>query len=71
MYAHHRPKKKRYLTSISETLDMFGAPLPTFNDKGKTEVHTTEGFIVSVVLLTVLMMFGAMKMEHLVKRHNP
>ena len=50
---------------------MFGQPIPTLNNKGKTEIHTSEGVLISVILLTVMFLFGAMKLEHLVTRHNP
>ena len=50
---------------------MFGAPLPTFNLKGKNTVHTVSGGIMTFLVILVMLIYGSIKMFHLVSRDNP
>ena len=51
--------------------DMFGAPLPTFNNQGESKVNTYAGCILSLVVLTVTILFSLVKLRHLAARQNP
>lgn len=51
--------------------DMFPAPLPHFNSRGKTAVKTYCGGLISLVINYLFFQFAAMKLKHLVTRHNP
>ena len=53
------------------SLDLFGAPAPTFNISGEGEVRTFCGGIVSSVIITVTMLFSLLKLQHLMSKHNP
>lgn len=53
------------------SLDLFGAPAPTFNIRGESEVRTFCGGIVSSVIITVTILFALLKLQHLLSKHNP
>lgn len=50
---------------------MFGESLPTFNVKGNTEVSTTTGGILTVLIVIVLLIYGAIKFDMLMDKYNP
>ena len=56
---------------VLERFDAFGSKLPPFNLKGKTKVHTRLGGIVSLLIMSVTLMYGSIKFMHLLSRHNP
>ena len=53
------------------TLDMYGEPLPFFNMGGQTKVRTAFGGIISLVIFSMLFMFGMLKFKQLMSKHNP
>ena len=53
------------------TLDMFSAPLPVFNLKGRESVRTYCGGCVSLVIMYVTFLFALLKLQHLLSKHNP
>ena len=52
-------------------LDLFAIPLPGFNIKGKEAVSTYAGGMLSLAIMYISLMFAALKMVHLLSRHNP
>ena len=60
---------KSALTSIPGKLlsrvDMFGAPMPTLNVKGKTDVKTMIGGLMSVLILGLTFAFALLKFQHM------
>lgn len=54
-----------------EKFDLFGAPIPGFNIKGKTEARTYSGGLLSLLISTVVLMFAVIKFLQLIDRYNP
>ena len=52
-------------------LDLFGAPIPTFNIKGSSVVKTNYGGVLSGIIIVTVGIFAMMKFEHLINRKNP
>ena len=51
--------------------DIFGQPLPSFNIKGEDVIRTKIGAAVSMMVLVIVLYYGAIKSFHLVTKHNP
>ena len=51
--------------------DMFPAPIPQFNSKGKDAIKTHFGGLISITINIVFFLFAAVKFDHLITRHNP
>lgn len=71
-------KSKSYGKSIAHDvhsaflrLDLFGKPLPVFMLRGKEEIRTSLGALLSVGLTVILFLFALLKLSHLVERKNP
>ena len=54
-----------------KSVDMFGAPVPNFNMRGRAEVKTSCGACISMVIFILTLLFGMLKLQHLVVRKNP
>ena len=54
-----------------KSVDMFGAPIPNFNMRGRAEVKTSRGACISIVIFTLTLLFGLLKLQHLFLRKNP
>ena len=52
-------------------MDIFGAPLPTFNLKGETHVSTATGGILTFCLTFVFLCYASLKLMHLAQHKNP
>ncbi len=52
-------------------MDIFGAPLPTFNLKGETHVNTATGGILTIFLTIVFLGYASVKLQHLIDSKNP
>ena len=52
-------------------LDYFGDPIPSFNLRGETEVKTSIGACLSIIVSICTLAFSLIKLEHLVTRKNP
>ena len=59
------------MSNMLLSLDLFGAPAPTFNIRGESEVRTYCGGIVSSVIMTVVVLFALLKLQHLLSKQNP
>ena len=53
------------------SVDIFGAPIPTFNLKGEQHVRTYCGSCVSLMIIYVTFLFAILKLQHLFSMHNP
>ena len=51
--------------------DYFGAPIPSFNLRGETEVKTSAGACLSIIVSALTLAFSLIKFEHLASRKNP
>ena len=51
--------------------DIFWQDMPTFNVQGKEKVSTPLGGILTLSLLSVLVLYGLLKLKYLLTRHNP
>ena len=54
-----------------KSVDMFGAPIPNFNMRGRAEVKTSCGACFSMVIFTLTLLFGMLKLQHLALHKNP
>ena len=52
-------------------MDIFGAPLPTFNLAGQTIVKTATGGVISFIVFVVFFVYGTLKLTHLINKYNP
>jgi len=52
-------------------LDLFGASLPGFSLAGEEKVRTHIGGLVSFVIAYTTLLFGLLKLNHLLTKHNP
>ena len=59
------------MLKVLKSLDMFGAPVPNLNIRGRGEVKTVCGACTSLVIFALTLLFGIIKMEHLALRKNP
>ena len=62
--------RKRF-ASLIKSMDMFGEPVPSFNIGGKMSVKTFVGAGVSLMLFTLTIAFGLLKLQNLFNRKNP
>ena len=66
-----RKLKNWHLNSMVKSIDVFGQPLPMFNLKGTSEVHTMTGGVLSFGIFVVFIIYGSIKMIQLLSKHNP
>ena len=52
-------------------IDIFGASIPSFNLGGKQYIKTWTGAISTLIIFMLLVLFGSMKLDHLLRRSNP
>ena len=60
-----------HLIESLKRLDLFGAPLPTFNVKGDTEVRTPTGGCLSLIISLLTFAFSLVKLQDLITHKNP
>ena len=53
------------------TVDMFGAPVPTFKIQGEEKVRTHFGGLISLLIFYVTTWFALLKLQHLLSKYNP
>ena len=54
-----------------EKFDIFGKHVPSFSLGGRTEVRTKSGAILTIIILSLTLVFGLVKLQHLLERKNP
>ena len=59
------------LPHFAKKLDFFGAPIPSFNLRGQTEVTTSIGVCFSIIISALTLACACVKFEHLANRKNP
>ena len=52
-------------------MDMFAAQVPNFNIRGRKKVKTSAGVCASIFIIVLTLLFGLLKLQHLVMRNNP
>ena len=67
-----KPKSSQGLAiHYFKKIDLFGAPIAQFNLDGDDRVKSFVGALLTMVIVSVTFMFAALKMRHLIERHNP
>ena len=56
---------------LTDRIDMFGQPTPTFNINGITEIKSQFGFMTTMVAIMVLLAYAISKGVIRMKKHNP
>ena len=51
--------------------DIFGSPIPTFTIAGHSKVRTVAGSCASIMIFALTLVFGLLKLQHLLLRKNP
>ena len=59
------------VTNFLRDCDLFGQPIPAFNIKGKDQVKTAIGGILSAIIITVTLGYTIMKIPDLILKSNP
>ena len=54
-----------------DNIDIFQIGLPSFNMRGRTRIPTIFGAILSFLIFNLIMVYFALKFQHLINRHNP
>ena len=54
-------KNKTHFVDRMRRFDMFGQPLPTYNVQGEEFVKTKFGAFLTMLLMTVIMIYGTLK----------
>ena len=57
--------------NVLQRLDIFGEPLPSFNVRGHETVNSVFGGICSVIIFTIVLLYGVTKFIDLESRSNP
>ena len=50
---------------------MFGAPIPAFNLKGDQSINTNVGGCLSIIILSIVILYGIHMLHKLIIRQNP
>ena len=54
-----------------QNVDMFGAPLPSFNLQGADAVKTNIGGCITLLIMIITLLFGLRKIQEMLMRRNP
>ena len=63
-------KRVRNTRNVGQ-FDMFAKAYPLFNNKGEDKVYTVVGFLVTLLVISIMMGYGMVKFDKLYKRKNP
>ena len=69
-----KAKKSGVLTEIGsrvKSMDLFSAPIPQFNVKGKNSVRTHLGGVITIFAVSLTFLFALLKFQHLMENRNP
>ena len=66
-----RTRKGVPFPKMLQNVDIFGAPLPSFNLQGAYAVKTNAGGCVTLVIMTITLLFGLRKIQEMFMRKNP
>ena len=56
---------------LLKSFDLFGASIPNFHLKGKSNINTIVGAITSILILTMTSMFALIKFDHMMQKRGP
>ena len=62
---------KRKCALKFKTIDLFSKDLPGFTLKGEHKVRTNPGAVLTIILLTIVFLYGLLKFIQLEARDNP
>ena len=51
--------------------DLYASQLPAFNLNGGQKVPSVTGGIASLLLIQIMITYGALKFSHMLSKHNP
>ena len=57
-------------SSFIKQFDIFGKDVPSFSLGGRTTVKTQPGAILSIIILSLTLLFALMKLQHLFEKKN-
>ena len=60
-----------HLHNLLRSVDIFGKPLPAFNLKGNSTIHTMTGGVVTFCIIVIILVYSSMKLIQLFDRHTP
>ena len=66
-----RPRSDSSFPKVLRKVDIFGAPLPSFNLNGAEAVKTNIGGCISLLIITITLLFGLRKIQEMLMRRNP
>ena len=50
---------------------MFGAPVPAFNLKGKQRIQSHIGGCISIIIISVVLIYGINNLQKVITHQNP
>ena len=59
------------IAHLLQSVDVFGKPVPGFKVSGHERVNTTIGGLFTLFMMTILFLFGLLKLQQLLTHHNP
>ena len=62
---------KSSFTNTVEKLDIFPASIPSFNVQGKSNVQTSFGACITLLVVSLTVLYALLKMQHLQQKKNP
>ena len=62
---------KWHIGTVLANMDSFGKQIPMFNIQGDSQVKTVFGGVLSVLVITLTLMYSTMKFIDLMERKNP
>ena len=71
--ANHSPSENSPIgiSHVLQTMDLFGKPVPGFKISGHERVNTTIGGFFTLFMMSILTIFGLVKLQQLLTHHNP
>ena len=64
-------KIEKKCNDVLDVLDIYAAPVPQFNYKGRNRIHTYFGLISTIFTFTLVMAYGSMKFTDFIMKNDP
>ena len=72
MIAIQMPEKRSMkIPGFVQSMDIFKRPLPAFNIRGRSEIGTVTGALLSFLLIIILLFYSMVKISQLISQTNP
>ena len=63
--------KNKNVKNLLDSIDLYGARANEYTIKGRTNVYSITGVICSILHITAIVIFSAIKFNFLITKHNP